>query len=69
MDGRKVNFIARLDKDDPSTWMNSVACAEDSTTSDKDLSDEEVALTADEVDNGNEEKTRSSRRLLRKQKS
>jgi len=58
--GRKIDFIARLDKDDPSgTWMNSVASAEDPTTaSDKDLSDEEVALTADEEeDNGNEEST------------
>lgn len=60
MYGRKVDFIVRLDKDDPSgTWMNSVACAEDPTTaSDKDLSDEEVALTTDEEeDNGNEERT------------
>ncbi|XP_025265055.1 uncharacterized protein LOC112638147 [Camponotus floridanus] len=57
--GRKVDLIARLDKDDTSgTWMNSVACAECPTTaSDKDLSDEEVALTANEEDDGNEERT------------
>ncbi|XP_025269948.1 uncharacterized protein LOC112639607 [Camponotus floridanus] len=60
MHGRKADLIARLDKNDTSgTWMNSVACAKcPMTASDENLSDEEVALTADEEENnGNEGRT------------